>query len=482
MFSLRPIFYINGLLLLILSGTMIIPIGIDLIYHENTWQPFLTSAFITAFIGGTLYFSNRGYQGDFNIRQTFLFTTSSWVILPLFASLPLYFSNIGLSFTDSYFEATSGLTTTGATVMSNLDFTAHSILFWRVLLQGMGAVGVIVLAMAVLPMLGVGGMQLFRTEQSDKNDKVIPHAREFAKTIGVTYLTLVSICALAYWVAGMNGFDAICHALSTLGTAGFSNYDASIAYFDSLVIEIIAIFGMIAGGIPIILYYHLVRGKPEALYKDIQVRWFLTIIAFAILLATGWLVYHNDILFGEALRQASFNIVSIITTTGYASSDYAHWGTAPTVLFFMLIVVGGCTGSTSGGIKIFRFKVLYETSKIQLNQLIQPSGVFIPRYNRKPIPLSVSASVLCFFTLFAFCFMVIAISLSAFGLDFITSMSAAAQVLANVGPGLGEIIGPTGNYRLLPDGAIWLLSFAMILGRLELFTVLVLFTTKFWRD
>ncbi len=482
MFNLRPILLINGLLLLVLGAAMVIPLFADLLYDDDHWEAFLVSAFICGFIGGTLYLSNRGYRGTISLRQTFLFTTSSWFILPAFACLPFYLSGISPSFIDAYFEGVSGLTTTGATVMSGLDTMPHGILLWRCLLQALGAVGVIVLAMAILPILRIGGMQLFRTESSDKTDKVIPRAREMAKLIGMTYLTLSTVCAIAYWSFGMNGFDAICHALTTLGTAGFSNYDNSIAHFQSVEIETIATIGMICGGLPIILYYQMMRGKPLALLQDLQVRWFFTILAGTTLLITAWLIYNQGYEFWRAFRYASFNVASIITTTGYASADYAHWGSAPTLIFFMLIVVGGCTGSTSGGIKIFRFKVLYEIAKVQLYQLIQPHGVFIARYAGKPISENVSASVLGFFTLFAFSFMILAASLSAFGLDFITSMSAAAQTLANVGPGLGEIIGPAGNYQTIPDGAKWLICIGMVVGRLELFTVLVLFTGHFWRD
>ncbi|MDG1287592.1 MAG: TrkH family potassium uptake protein [Rickettsiales bacterium] len=482
MFKLRPILLINGLLLLVLGAAMIIPLLVDLMFHDGHWETFLVSAFICGFIGGTLYLSNRGYGGTISLRQTFLFTASSWFILPAFACLPFYLSAPSTSFIDAYFEGVSGLTTTGATVMTGLDTMSHGILLWRCLLQALGAVGVIVLAMAILPILRIGGMQLFRTESSDKTDKVIPRAGEMAKLIGMTYLTLSGICAIAYWSFGMSGFDAICHALTTLGTAGFSNYDASIAHFASAEIETIATLGMICGALPIILYYQMIRGKPLALFKDIQVRWFFTILVCTTLLITAWLIYNQGYEFWRAFRYASFNVASIITTTGYVSADYAHWGSAPTLIFFMLIVVGGCTGSTSGGIKIFRFKVLYETAKVQLYQLIQPHGVFIARYGHKPISESVSASVLGFFTLFAFSFMILATALSAFGLDFITSMSAAAQTLANVGPGLGEIIGPTGNYQTLPDGAKWLICIGMVVGRLELFTVLVLFTGHFWRE
>lgn len=482
MFSLRPILLLNGLLLLILSVAMLVPVAVDLIYDEGQWDFFLISAFISAFVGGTLYLSNHGYKGEFSLRQTFLFTTSSWILLSFFACIPFYISGVSGTFINALFEGTSALTTTGATVMNGLDNMPHSILLWRCLLQALGAVGVIVWAIAVLPILRIGGMQLFRTESSDKSDKVLPRAGEIAKLTGITYIILVSICAIAYWSFGMSGFDSICHAMTTLGTSGFSNYDNSFAHYNSAEIEIIATIGMICGSLPIILYYQMINGKPLALLQDIQVRWFLSIVLCSVLLVTSWLVYNHVFSFWEALRYASFNVVSVVTTTGYASADYGHWGNATTLIFFMLLVVGGCTGSTTGGIKIFRFKVLYETAKANLYKLIQPHGVVIPRYGHKQISENVSSSVLGFFTLFAFCFLILATALSAFGLDFITSMSAAAQTLGNVGIGLGDIIGPSGNFNPLPEGAKWLICFGMIMGRLELFTVLVLFTVRFWRE
>lgn len=482
MFNLRPILLVNGLLLLVLALAMLIPAALDFSESNEDWKIFVTSSFLTAFVGGSFYFSNRGYKGHLTIRQTFLFTTSSWFVLPAFAALPFQFSALNLDFTDAYFESVSGLTTTGSTVISGLDSLGSGILLWRHILQALGAVGVIVLAMAVLPMLRIGGMQLFRTESSDKMDKILPRAGQIAKVIGLTYVTLVVICAASYWAFGMSGFDAICHAISTLGTGGFSTHDKSIAYFDSAAIEIITIVAMLAGSLPMILYFQAIRGRPDLLWNDAQVRWFFGIVTVSILLTTTWHVMTNEISFVHALREVSFNITSVITTTGYVSVNYDNWGTASSVLIFMLLVVGGCTGSTTGGIKIFRFLVLSETAKIQLYQLIQPSGVFLPRYNGKPISESVIAAVLSFFTLFAFCFMIIAILLSTYGLDFITSMSATAQAMGNVGPGLGEIIGPASNFQFLPNGAKWLLSIAMIFGRLELFTVLVLFTVRFWRD
>ncbi len=482
MLDTRPILLVNGILLSILAVTMLIPAALDFILGSEDWQVFFTSGFVTGFIGLALFFANRGFSGDLSIRQTFLFTTSSWFVIPAFAAIPFSLSALDLGYTDAYFESVSAMTTTGSTVMSGLDTAPPGILLWRSLLQALGGIGVIVLAMAVLPMLRIGGMQLFRSESSDKTDKVLPRATQIAGMIGLVYLTLILICSICFWFAGMDGFDAICHAMTTISTGGFSTHDASIGYFDDPLIEYIVTLFMLAGGIPMVLYYQAIRGHPEKLYNNSQVIWYLAIVFAVISILVVWLMIVDDYSLSQAWRYSSFSVISIITTTVYASIDYSIWGSMAVTLFFMLIVVGGCTGSTAGGIKIFRFQVLYATANAQVSQLTHPHGIFVPRYDKKPIDSKASSSVLRFFILFAFCFMIIAILLSAFGLDFLTSMSAAAQALANVGPGLGDIVGPSGNFKPLPDGAKWLLSFAMVLGRLELFTVLVLFSPHFWKE
>ncbi|MGB1539769.1 MAG: TrkH family potassium uptake protein, partial [Rickettsiales bacterium] len=390
-------------------------------------------------------------------------------------------SDFGLSFADAYFEAVSGITTTGSTVISGLDTATPELLLWRALIQWLGGIGIIVFAIAILPMLRIGGMQLFRTESSEK-EKILPRAAQIANVIAGVYLALTMLCAIALWMAGMSGFDAICHAMTTLATAGFSTYDESIGHYDSANIEMVLTFFMVVAAMPFILYYQMLRGKGEDFWKNAQVRWFLSSVAATVSIMTVWLIWKHNIEVFDAFRFASFNVVSIITTTGFASADYTTWGSFAVVFIFMLGVVGGCTGSTSGGIKIFRYHVLYEIAKAQVNQLIQPHGVFLPKYNRKPIAENVSSSVLSFFILFAFMFVVTALLLSLTGLDYITSMSAAATTLANVGPGLGPIIGPAGNFAPLPDIAKYILCFAMIAGRLELFTILVLFSPNFWRD
>ena len=481
MLSIRPILLVNGILLSILSVVMLLPAMVDAFVDNPDWKIFVVSSAITAFFGISLYLTNRGYSGSINLRQAFLLTTSIYFINVSFASLPLYLSELGLPFVDAFFETSSGMTSTGSTVLTGLDFMPPGILLWRSLLNAMGGIGIVVLAMAILPMLQIGGMQLFRTESSDKVDKMLPRATQIALVITMIFSSLFLLCAFFYWLAGMSGFDAICHAMATVATGGFSTYDNSFGHFNSLAIEIICIVFMIAGSLPLILYYQVMRGNPVALFANTQVQVFLGIIAGVSFTLVCWLVWQGAYGWLEATRYVVFSVVSIISTAGFATTDWASWGTFSTGILFMLLVVGGCTGSTSGGIKIFRYQVLYDTALSQVKQLIQPHGIFLPRFNGKPIPDPVSSSVMSFFILFAFCFMVLSIGLSAYGLDFLTSMSAAAQALANVGPGLGPQIGPAGSFQDLPDGAKWMLAFAMILGRLELFTVLVLMLPKFWR-
>jgi trk system potassium uptake protein TrkH len=376
----------------------------------------------------------------------------------------------------------SAITTTGSTVFVGLDQMPPGILLWRHIMQGLGGIGIIVVAMAILPLLRIGGMQLFRTESSDRSDKALPRARQVATSIVGVYVFLITACFICLWLAGMSSFDAICHALSSLATGGFSTHDASISYFNSPQIEGVLMFFMICGALPFVLYVQALHGRPLAIFTDSQVHWFLTTTAISILLMAYWVSETQSYDFITSLRYAAFNIISIITTTGFATSDYNQWGSLAVTFFFLLTVVGGCTGSTTGGIKIFRYQILYQVAKAQVQHLIHPHGIFRARFNNKPVAESASNSVLGFFILFAMCFQFITIALSFTGLDFITSMSAAATALANVGPGLGSVIGPSGNFVSLSDPAKWVLSFAMLIGRLELFTVLILFSPQFWKE
>jgi trk system potassium uptake protein len=482
MLSFRPILLVNGILLLILAATMLIPAVVDAINHHPDWEVFLLSSFVTAFFGGSLYFTNRGHKGQLTLRQTFLFTTSCWFVVSAFGALPFIFSELNASFTDAFFETASGLTTTGASVFAGLDKLPPGILLWRALLQGLGGVGVVVLAMAILPILQVGGMQLFRSESSDKMEKVLPSAKEIAKVTTITYLTLAFFCGLFYWLYGMSLFDAICHTFPTISTAGFSTHDKSFGHFNSPELEFIAMIGMCAGSLPMLLYFQIFKGNLGAMWRNTEVQGFFAIIVVAILLVTNWLIYNQGMQDWSALRYAAFNVISVMTTTGFVTADFSTWGSGAMIILFFLMAVGGCTGSTAGAIKIWRFQILYETVKTQLYRNLHPNGVFLPRYAGKPISESVAESVAVFFALYAFTFTVFTIIASFFGMDFISSMSGVAQALGNVGVGLGPVIGPAGNFSSLTDGAKWTLAIAMIVGRLELLTVMVLFTVRFWKD
>lgn len=482
MFNFRPIFLVNGILLLVLSMAMIVPTLVDYLADNPDWLSFFISSFLTAFIGVLLIFTNQGKGSSLNVRQAFILTASSWTVLAAFAALPFLFSNLDISYTDAFFESMSGLTTTGATVFIGLDQMPPGILIWRSILQWLGGIGIIVVAIAILPMLRIGGMQLFRTESSDKSDKIMPRAAQISFAIASVYFLLTSICAILLWLAGMSEFDAIAHAMTTIATSGFSTHDASIAYFDSAKIEAIITVFMIASGIPFVLYIQALRGHARSIFYDTQVRWFLFIILISIVAITGWLHFHENYELAEAIRYSTFNITSVITTTGFSSDDYSAWGGFAVTTIFLLSVVGGCTGSTTGGIKIFRYQILYQTAQAQINHLIHPHAIFKPRFNKKPVSENITNSVMSFFILFALCFLILAVCLSFSGLDYISSMSASAATLSNLGPALGPILGPSGNYASIPDTTKWLLSFAMLMGRLEIFTILVLFAPRFWRD
>ena len=482
MLDLRPIFYVIGVLLVILSVSMLIPVSVDAVLGNPDWKVFAISAAMTMFVGGTLFFTTHDDGYKFSTRQAFVLTTASWLAIVAFAALPFSLSELEMSYTDAFFEAMSGVTTTGSTVMTDLDTAPPGILLWRALLQWLGGIGIIVMAFAVLPMLRVGGMQLFRMESSDQGDKGFPRVAELASAIGGLYVSLTVFWAgLLYW-AGMSAFDALCHAMTTIATGGFSTKDGSVGHFESGAIDGIITIGMLAGSMPFLLYLHMLRGQRAALIKDSQVQWFLAIAVGLVAMMTVWRMQSAGLPWMSALRETGFNVVSIMTGTGFATADYGQWGFFALGVFFFIMFIGGCAGSTTCGVKIFRLQVLYEIAKVQLNHMLRPHGVFIAYYNRRPLSDKVAESVLSFFFLFVLVFVVLALGFGAMGLDFITSISAAGTAVANVGPGLGDMVGPSGTFAELPDNAKWLMSAGMLIGRLEVFTVLVLFFPAFWRD
>ncbi len=481
MINLRPILMVTGVLLGILSFAMLFPALADALSGHGNWIFFLVSAFLTGFVGGALYLTNQGQKGELTIKQAFLLTTISWLTLVIFAALPFMFCDIHLSFSDAFFESMSGITTTGATVIISVDNVSKGILLWRAILQWLGGIGIIVMAMSLLPLLKIGGMQLFRTESSDTADKVLPRAQQVANAILGVYFILTVLCFGGMWLAGMKAFDALAHALTTVSTGGFSTHNMSIGYYDSPIIEVIMTIFMLLGSIPFVLYIQMLRGRTLALWMDSQVRWFFIIVIISVGLAFCWLVFGMRLPVGLALRESSFNVISIITTSGFSTMDYNIWGDFAITALFLLTVVGGCTGSTAGGIKIFRFQVLFSSAQTQVYQLMQPHGVFRPMFNGKPISENIMSSVMSFIIFFGFIFSLLAILLGFTGLDYLSSMSTAASMIANVGPGLGPHVGPAGNFAFLTDSAKWICSFGMLIGRLEIFTILVLLSPRFWR-
>jgi len=477
----RPIFLVVGMLLAILAVSMLLPAAADAIVGNPDWQVFVVASALTLFVGIALALTTRASGLKLSLRHAFVMTTVSWLALTLFAALPFMFSELELSFTDAFFEAMSGITTTGSTVITGLDSVPPGILMWRALLQWLGGIGIIVMAIGLLPMLRVGGMQLFRMESSETTEKAMPRVAELAMAIGGIYVALTLVWTALYWWAGMTGFEALTHSMTTIATGGYSTSDGSIGHFDSALIDIIATGGMIVGSLPFLLYLRTVQGDYGALTRDSQVQWFFSIVGLAVLTASMFLWLEGGFEPLSALRYGMFNVVSIITGTGYATSDYWLWGGFAGPIFFYIMFIGGCAGSTTCGIKIFRFQVLWAAAVTQFNHLLQPHGVFIPYYNNRPIPDEVITSVLSFFFVFGVCFALLAVGLGMLGLDYVTAISSAATALANVGPALGPIVGPAGTFQPLPDAAKWLMSAGMLLGRLELFTVLILFSRAFWR-
>jgi trk system potassium uptake protein TrkH len=375
----------------------------------------------------------------------------------------------------------SGITATGATIFSGLDGMSPGVLIWRSLLHWLGGIGFIAMAVAILPMLRIGGMRLFQTESSDRSDKVMPRSHMVAKYMVLAYVGLSALAVLAFWLAGMNPFDAINHAMSAIATGGFSTSDASLAKWQEPAVHWVAVVVMILGSLPFVLYVSTLRGNYQALLRDAQVRGFLFILLSSWLVLATWYWATNQLHWLEALRHVAVNITSVMTTTGFALGDYSLWGPFATMLFFYLGFVGGCSGSTAGGLKIFRFQVAYILLKANLQQLVHPRAVIKQQYNRHRLDEDIVRSILTFSFFFTITIATLALALTLCGLDWITALSGAASTVAGVGPGMGPIIGPAGNFSSLPDSAKWLLTIGMLLGRLEILTVLVLLLPAFWR-
>ncbi len=478
----KTVFFATGLLLIILGAFMLIPFFIQLLYNEGN-NTFLSAAFITTFIGILLVLTNREENRKLNLQQAFLLTVLSWLSIAIFGCIPFLLSDLNLSIVDSFFESMSGITTTGSTIIINLDNAPKSILLWRAILQWLGGIGVIVMAITILPLLSIGGMQLFRMENSDTAEKILPKTREVTLVIATIYITLTFACAIAYWGVGMNIFDSVAHSMTTIATGGFSTYGDSIGHFQNPKIEIISVIFIILGSIPFIAYLKFVKGNKNIFLKDSQIKGLIYLLVISILLMFFYLMISNkEYNFFENLRISTFNVVSVLSGTGYVTADFSSWGEFPLIFFLFLMFIGGCAGSTTCGIKIFRFQILGRFIVNQIKKLVYPNGIFPTKYNNEKISSSFVYSIITFIFLYFFIFFILAALLTLNGLDFVTSISGAASAISNVGPGLGDVIGPNGNFSSIPDFSKLSLSFGMLLGRLELFAVLVLFFPSFWKN
>lgn len=470
-----------GILLLMIGMALLVPAVVDFSTGHPNARVFLRCAALSYFFGGILYLGFRDTAGPMTLRQAFLLTVVSWLVFGVFSALPLCFSDLKLSAADAFFESVSGITTTGSTILVGLDDMSYGILLWRALIQWIGGIGVVAFAIVFLPFLRVGGMQLFQMESSDRSDKVLPHTADTVLSLVKVYCVLTVICFAVYRALGMSAFDAVTHAMTTLSTGGYSTHDASFGFFNSYALDMAASFFMLLGGLPFILYVKALHGRGTNFYYDPQVRGLLALIALVTAALVAWLCVQGTYGFADSFRYAVFNVVSVITTTGYATTDYLLWGSFPIMVFFFLTYLGACAGSTSGGIKTVRLLITMAAVRKQIRSLIHPHGLFTIKYNGKAVDPPVIQAIIGFLCLYVTANVFLTLALTATGLDFTTAISGAATALANVGPGLGSIIGPAGNFSTLPDSSKWILSLGMLLGRLEIMTVLVLISPNFWK-
>ena len=479
MSNYKTVFFTLGILQIILGISMIIPVFVQILFSELD-SSFIGASIVTIIFGSLFFLSNLDHDKKLNLHQAFLLTALSWLSIAIFGSIPFLLSSMNLSITDSFFESMSGITTTGSTIISNLETAPRSILFWRAILQWLGGIGIIVMAITLMPIMNVGGMQLFRISNNDSSEKILPKSKEIALRLIYIYSILTILCAIFYKLFGMSYFDSLTHSMTTIATGGFSNYNESIGYFDNAYIEIVSMTFIILGSLPFIAYIKFLNGDRQIFKSDSQIITFLKIILFSIIVLSLYLSFTEIDKFN--LRSIFFNVISIISGTGYVNDQFDNWGSFTIVLFLSLMFIGGCAGSTTCGVKVFRFQILYLFIVNQLKKMIYPKGIFVIKYAQNSINEKFIASIISFIFFYFLIFFGLSALLSLSGLDFITSISGAATSISNVGPGLGSTIGPNGNFATLPDISKWILTVGMILGRLELFAILVLFVPAFWRN
>ena len=479
MSNYKTVFFTLGILQIILGVFMFIPIVFQFIYSEID-SSFFGASLVTIIFGTLFFLSNLDHDKKLTLQQAFLLTALSWLSIAIFGSLPFIFSDLNFSFVNAFFESMSGITTTGSTIISNLDEMPKGILLWRAILQWLGGIGIIIMAITLMPIMNVGGMQLFKISNNDSSEKILPKSKEIALRLIYIYTSLTLLCGLTYKIFGMSFFDSLTHSMTTIATGGFSNYNESIGFFDSVSIEISAMIFIILGSLPFIAYIKFISGDRKIIFNDVQVKTFFKIIIVSIIILSIYLLITGSA--DLNLRSIFFNIISILTGTGYVNAEFDTWGSFTLILFLGLMFIGGCAGSTTCGVKIFRIQILYLFVVNQLKKIIYPKGVFILKYDQNPIDNKFISSIISFIYMYLVIFFILTALLSLTGLDFITSISGAATSISNVGPGLGSIIGPNGDFSTLPDISKWILTLGMILGRLELFAILVLFLPSFWRN
>ncbi len=469
--------------LLILDGIfMLLGIPFSIYYNSDDILVLALCGGGTIIIGIMLYVLTRNYKNDIRKRDGYFIVSIGWIAMSLFGALPFFFHGAIPSFTDSFFETMSGFTTTGASILNNIEALPKGLLFWRSVTQWLGGMGMIVLSIAILPILGVGGMQLFVAEvPGPTKDKIHPRIKETAKRLWGIYFMFTMAETILLMVGGMTFFDAVCHSFTTMATGGFSTKQASIAYFDSPFIHYVIIFFMFLAGMNFSLHYYWLHSKFENVIKNEEFKFYLIIISGVAVFVTGGLLLIDFGSVEESFRTALFQVVSIITTTGFATSDYDIWGTFYQILFFVLLFTGGSAGSTGGGIKMVRLHLLLKNSLLEFRRLVHPRAVIPVRYNGKSVPPEIMSNVLAFFLLYVLVFVTGTLVMGMLGLDFMTSLGSVATSLGNVGPAIGEV-GPSKNFAFMPDAAKWFLSLLMLMGRLELFTVLIIFSPALWKS
>ena len=474
-----------GLLLMLFSSTYLLPLACSLIYRDGEHWDFVAAMLTSVFVGGVMWFLTRHAKRDIKPREGFLLVSMSWVLMGATATVPLLITIPGLSFTDAYFETMSGLTTTGSTVLSGLDNLPPSVNLWRHELTWLGGMGIIVLAVAILPLLGVGGMQLYKAETPGpiKDDKLTPRITQTAKSLWTIYIALTALCMIAYRMAGMSWLDAICHAFSTLSLGGFSTHDSSFGYFDSATIEAIAIFFMLLATLNFATHFLAWRHASLRFYwEDAEARAVMLLFATAIAGLTVYLWLHGQYPgFFETFRHVAFNLVSLASSCGFASVDYNTWPAFASLGILALSSVGASSGSTGGGMKMIRALILFKQSGKEMSTLMHPNSVNVLKIGGRVIPPKVVMSVMGYIHLYAISILVLTFLMLATGLDFLSAFTAVVASINNAGPGL-NVVGPASNFAPLTDFQTWICTFAMLLGRLEVFTLFVVLTPTFWRD